>query len=293
MTFLFPILLLAMGVYVLIGAIKGEGRLFSMENFKEDCLEKAKKSLRVLYFALAVIMFLMAIVNGAQSVLYSNKLTYFRITDAYKDNFSDLFENGQLTYTAQESVGGTSCYGGGGSTVEKVYGPYSPDNQMMEAEEIRAFIYKAYDAYKEDQTKFPTVSGGLLSCGGTSVDYAKYYQQTDLIDDSGNALYATTDAEKAQGHVVYVSSIGNVRSDTSDGSFLSKLYGFLSPTLLSVLNYVFLGLAVVCLALLFFLTRKFTDKEKLRKAREQQVAGSRMPSGAFNFEDEPSDAQKK
>ncbi|MBQ5987394.1 MAG: hypothetical protein IJL59_09005, partial [Clostridia bacterium] len=73
MTFLFPILLLAMGVYVLIGAIKGEGRLFSMENFKEDCLEKAKKSLRVLYFALAVIMFLMAIVNGAQSVLYSNK----------------------------------------------------------------------------------------------------------------------------------------------------------------------------------------------------------------------------
>lgn len=285
---LFPILLAAMGIYVLVGAIKGSGRLFSLENFKDDSKEKAKKYMRILYFALAAIMLLMAFVNGLQTVLYTNKLTYYRVTDAYKDNFGDLLENGTLTYTATETAGGgMSCMGGGGTAVEKTYGPYSVDNNKMELEEISAFINKAYSAYKDDQTKFPITSGGLLSCTGGTVDYAKYYEQTDLIDDEGNPIYATSAAEKANGHVVYLSSVGNTRSDANDGSFVSKLYGAFSPTLLSVLNYVLLGLVLVGLIALFLITRKYTDKEKMQKAREQQVSGPSMPSSAFNFDDEP------
>ena len=38
--------------------------------------------------------------------------------------------------------------------------------------------------------------------------------------------------------------------------------------------------------------RKFTDKEKLQKARQQQVRPA-MPSDAFNFDDEPEEESKK
>lgn len=295
MGLLFPILLLAMGIYVLLGAIKGSGKLFNMENFKDDAKPKAKKIMRILYFALAAVMLLMAVVNGFQTVLFSNKLTYYRVTDAYKETFSDLLENGTLTYTTTETTSsGMSCMGGGTSTGQEVtYGPYSADNQMMEISEISAFINKAYSVYKDDQTKFPQTSGGLMSCGGSSVDYSKYYQQTDLIDDAGNPVY--DEADKANGHVVYLSSMGNARSDTNDGSLLSKLYQGLSLKLLSVINYVLLGLAAAGLIALFLITRKFTDKEKLQKAREQQVSGPSMPSSAFVFDEKESgtDSQKK
>ncbi|MBR4905950.1 MAG: hypothetical protein IKZ44_03770 [Clostridia bacterium] len=292
---LFPILLLAMGVYVLFGAIKGSGRLFSMENFKDDSKDKAKKYMRILYFALAAIMFLMAIVNGLQSALFSNKLTYYKITDAYKDTFPELIEDGTLTYTTVESASsGMSCMGVASSGQEVTYGPYSADNEKMELQEISAFINKAYSVYKDDQTKFPVSSSGMMSCTGGSVDYSKYYAQTDLLDDADNPVYPENDADRAKGHVVYVSTFGNVRSDANDGSFVSKLYGAVSMKLLSVLNYILLGLAVVGLIGLFLVTRKYTDKEKLQKAREQQVHGPSMPSSAFDFNDEKeSDPVKK
>ena len=292
---LFPILLLGMGVYVLIGAIKGSGRLFSMENFKEDSRDKAKKYMRILYFVLAAIMLLMSVVNGLQSALFSNKLTYYKITDAYRDTFPDLIEDGTLTYTTVESASsGMSCMGGASSGQEVTYGPYSADNEKMELQEISAFINKAYSLYKDDQTKFPVSSGGLMSCTGGSVDYSKYYAQTDLLDDADNPVYSETDADRERGHVVYVSTFGNVRSDANDGSFVSKLYGAVSMKLLSVLNSILLGLAVVGLIGLFLVTRKYTDKEKLQKAREQQVRGPSMPSSAFDFDDEKeSDPSKK
>jgi hypothetical protein len=293
---LFPILLLAMGVYVLYGAIKGSGRLFTMENFKDESKDQAKKLLRILYFVLAGIMLVMALVNGAQTVLYSNKISYYRVTDAYRDTFPDLIEDGQLTYTTKIDTGSSmGCFGSTGQQVEKTYGPYSVDNEKMGTEEISAFINKAYTVYGTDTEKFPRVSGGLMSCGGSTVDYSKYYEQTDLIkivDGEDVPVYAKTDAEKAEGHNVYVSSIGSERSDSNSGSFISKLYGALSAKLLTVLNYIFLGLAVVGVIGVFLVTRKFTDKEKLQKARQQQVRPA-MPTDAFTFDDEPKEEPKK
>ena len=54
---------------------------------------------------------------------------------------------------------------------------------------------------------------------------------------------------------------------------------------MSILSYVFMGLAVLCVVVIFIIINKFTDKEKLAKARAQQVNPS-MPSAAFNFDDE-------
>jgi hypothetical protein len=305
---LFPVLLLAMGAYVLVGAIKGKGRLFSLENFKDDCKEKGRKILRAIYFALAGIMLFMALVNFAQSSLFGSSTTYYRLSDAYREAFIGkeidqevvdqnnnkshiiMDKDGRLTYTTTVSTSsGMSCMGATSTGKDVTYGPYDASDQAMEMEEISAYINSMYTLYPE---AFPTASNsGLMSCmGGSSADPTKFYEQTNLIkvvDGKDVPVYGTTDAEKAEGHVVYTSSYGKVRSDANDGSFASKLYSFLTPTLLKVLNYVFLGLAVVGLVLLFVLTSRFTDKEKLRKARAQQSgASASMPSGAFNFDED-------
>ena len=271
MGFLFPILLLVLSIYVLTGAIKGEGKLFSLENFKDDSKEKAKKIMRIIYFALAAIMLLMALTNGAQSLLYGNKLTYYKITEAYKEAFPDMIdENGFLVGHEGEDE-------------------YNVSNEKMtQAVAIGGFIQDAYNKYGTDQTKFPRVSSGGLSCMGTSVDYDKYYKDTDLIKVvNGEDIPLYDEKDMDQGEVVYYSLYGNVRSDAKDGSFLSKLYGFFSQKLLSVLNYVFLGLAVIAVVGLFLVSRKYTDKEKLAKARAQQT-GQSMPSSAFDFSDDDS-----
>ena len=161
---LFPILLAAMGVYVLVGAIKGSGRLFSMDNFKDESKDKAKKYMRIIYFTLAAVMLLMALVNGTETVLYSNKLTYYRVTDAYKDTFGDLLEDGTLTYTATGTTGGMSCLGGGGTTVEKTYGPYSVDNQKMEIEAMVELAKKGVDGIHFDYIRYP--DGNHCFCAG-------------------------------------------------------------------------------------------------------------------------------
>jgi flagellar basal body-associated protein FliL len=280
MGFLFPILLLGMGGYVLFSAIKGSGRLFNTENFKEESKGKAKKIMRSIYFALAAIMLILALVNAVQTVLYSEKKVFYKVTQAYKDTFDDLYnDDGQLDgYTEKDFDSEDMAY---------KQPQYNVNNEKMDQPVINAFIQTAYGKYQNDTEKFPKTSSGAMSCMGASVDYSKYYEATDLlkvVDGEDVPVYGTTDAEKAEGHVVYVSQIGKVRSDANDGSFISKLYG-VSANLWTILNYVFLGLAVVAVIGLFVTTSKFTDKEKLAKARAQ-ATGQTMPSGAFNFDDE-------
>ena len=60
MAYLFPVLLLAMSVYVFYGAFTGKGKLYSLENIKEESKEKVHKLLRTIYFALGALMLLMA-----------------------------------------------------------------------------------------------------------------------------------------------------------------------------------------------------------------------------------------
>ena len=247
MTYLFPILLLAMSIYVFYSAITGKGRLFSMENIKEDAKEKVHKLLRTLYFVLGAIMLLMALSNFGQSVLYSNAMIEYEATDTYKSDFADVIKDGTVEYEGKTY------------TVE---GRHS-------VEEMDAILRAAMAVHPD---KFQSQSAGF-SClgGGASSNVANYYKAIPVTDQNGRQ--------------VYTSSIGSVRSDANDGSFLSKLYSAISSKTMSILSYVFMGLAVLCVVAIFIIINKFTDKEKLAKARAQQVNPA-MPSSAFNFDDE-------
>ena len=226
MAYLFPVLLLAMSVYVFYGAFTGKGKLYSLENIKEDAQEKVRKLLRIIYSVLGAIILLMALTNFGQSVLYS----------------SPEIEYEGKTYSLD-----------GKHTVEE-----------MDAI-LRAAMAKHPDKFQAQQS--------AMSCfgGGVNNNVMNYYKAEQLKDANGRAVYTST--------------IGNVRSDANDGSFLSKLYGAISSKTMSILSYVFMGLAVVGVAAVFIIINRFTDKEKQAKSRAQ-ATGQSMPSSAFNFDDE-------
>ncbi len=295
-SFLFPILLLAMGVYVLYSAIRSKGKLFSMENIKDDSKDQAKKIMRGMYFGLAAIMLLMALSNTLSTVLYSNRVTYFKLTDAYTETFPDLIsENGKLYKVDinQSTNQGTFALDNGvkvempdadQNSLLAWYDPqYRTDNVKMDQNICYAFMRSAYAIHMNETNIFPQTQSSMLSCVGASVDFSKFYGATDLLDDSNEPIY--TESEKANGHVAYYTLFSHTRSDAKEDSFAVKLYHTFSETLLRILNYVLLGLAVIVVVALFVVIRKFTDKEKLQKAREQQVRPA-MPADAFNFDDE-------
>ena len=249
MTYLFPILLAGMGIYVLYSAIVGKGRLFAMENMKEETKEKAHKIMRTMYFALAAVMILMAVANFGQNVLFSQPLSYYEATDAYKTEFADIITDGKVEYEG---------------TTYTVDGHHTTD-------EMNALLQAANAKYPD---KFTDNTSSGLSCLGASSGSSKianYYKVVEVTDADGNAVYQST--------------IGSVRSDANDGSFISKLYGAIAPSFFRIISYVLMGLAVVGVVSLFLIIRKFTDKEKEAKARSYSN-GTSMPSSAFNFDDE-------
>ena len=75
---LFDVLMLGIGVYVLIGGIRGKGRLYSTGNVKKGMEEKYQKTMRLIYTILGVLMTL----NGAVSCLSSYFYSYGEITAA-------------------------------------------------------------------------------------------------------------------------------------------------------------------------------------------------------------------
>ena len=230
MAYLFPVLLLAMSVYVFYGAFTGKGKLYSLDNIKEESKEKVHKLLRTIYFALGALMLLMAVTNFGQSVLYSNAIVEYEVTDTYKTDFSDVIKDGAVEYE------GKTYSLDGKHTVEE-----------MDAI-LRAAMAKHPDKFQAQQS--------AMSCfgGGVNNNVMNYYKAEQLKDANGS-------------------------------SFLSKLYGAISSKTMSILSYVFMGLAVVGVAAVFIIINRFTDKEKQAKSRAQ-ATGQSMPSSAFNFDDE-------
>lgn len=250
MTYLFPILLFAMGVYVLYGAITAKGRLFAMENIKEDCVDQAKKLMRTLYFCIAALMLLMALTNFGQTVLYSRSESYYELTEVYTTDFADIIQDGKVTYDNKS---------------------YTVEGQHN-ADEMNAFLMAA-NAKHPEKFQSDSSSASMFSCVGSGAQskITQYYKESAVTDADGNPVYTST--------------IGSIRSDANDGSFISKLYKAVSSTLLRVLSYVFMGLTIVLIVLLFVVIRKFTDKEKEAKARTY-TAGNAMPSSAFHFDED-------
>ena len=268
-----------MGVYVFVGAVRGNGRLFSTENFKEEYVEKGKKYLRIIYFCLAGVMLIMSLSNLVQYALYTTPNVNYSATQAYKDDFKDVLENpknkdkdGLFIYTVKENQSsGLSCFGGTTNVVDKTYGPIDVNSMELTPEDMSALLTAARDAHPDS---FPQTASSM-SCfgtGSTEDPSAKYYEATPVKDENGNQ--------------VYTSAFRRVRSDSKDSSFTKTLYGTFSPMFLNIVNYVCIGLAIIGIALTFVITAKFTDKEKAAKARSSYGGSTGMPSSAFNFDDE-------
>lgn len=268
MTYLFPILLLAIGAYVLYSAIVGKGRLFALDNIKDEEQDKVRKLLRLIYVALAVIMLVTAAANFGQSVLYSKPLSYYEVTDAYAQDFADIIHDGKVTCTVNHSASFFSCTGNTSSSEIKectVAGQH-------DVPEMNALLIAANNAHPDKFTD--NTQQSMFSCLGTSGAQKKimqYYKEIQVLDADGNRVYEST--------------IGAVRSDANDGSFISKMYRAFSNKLLRILSYVFMGLAVLSVVAIFVILRKFTDKEKEAKARTYAQQNT-MPSSAFNFDDD-------
>lgn len=75
---LFDWLLLAISVYVLYSGIVGKGRLYSVENIKEDKQEEFKAFSRKIYIFLGITM----IINSGASLFRSSFYTYQELTPA-------------------------------------------------------------------------------------------------------------------------------------------------------------------------------------------------------------------
>ena len=80
-----------------------------------------------------------------------------------------------------------------------------------------------------------------------------------------------------------------------DGSYTAAVelgkWAFLTPELLRVLGYVFLGLTIAGVVLMIVVMRRFVDKEAQKKAQQQSAqvarqAGHILPVSAFEFDDE-------
>ncbi|NLI53430.1 MAG: hypothetical protein GX417_03805 [Clostridiales bacterium] len=75
---MFDWLLLAVSVYVLYAGVTGKGRLYSVENIKEDKQEEFKMFSRKIYIFLGIAM----VINSAASLLRSTFYAYEEVTAA-------------------------------------------------------------------------------------------------------------------------------------------------------------------------------------------------------------------
>ena len=85
MSFLFTIVLLAVAGYVLFSAITGKGKLFAVDNIKDDKIPQFKKLLRPIYGVLGGIMLLMALLSAYQNIVFAEN------TYAFADDFRTYF----------------------------------------------------------------------------------------------------------------------------------------------------------------------------------------------------------
>ena len=90
MNFLFTLVLLAIAGYVLYSAFTGKGRLYSIDNIIEEKIPQFKKILRPLYFALGVILLLMACTSAFQNVVY--KEVAYRFGPDFPVYFADRID---------------------------------------------------------------------------------------------------------------------------------------------------------------------------------------------------------
>lgn len=291
---LFFLILLGMAVYVLWSAITGKGKLYATENIVEDKVPFVKKLLRIMYAAMGVVMLLMACSSGLNSLLYNNSYQY-ELTDAFRtahaQNIDDL---------DQFDVNGEKydVYGMYSQSVMTTITNAAQSEEMAETESdtaaAAATVSTLTDAFKADfadqivdgqftvrPTQVYDVDAKLNSARAEQIVTCALENAGMEATDETISGYMTKDDSA----YIFASTFGNGTSIDGDSSFIGKLYNVFSYKLLQILNFVFMGVAVVAIVALFIIIKKFTDKEKQAKAKAV-ASGSTMPSDAFNFDDD-------
>lgn len=75
MSYMFDLLLLAMGAYVLFAGITGKGKLYATENIKKGMEEAFRKTMRKIYLTLGIVMVLNSVFSLLMTQLYTTQLT--------------------------------------------------------------------------------------------------------------------------------------------------------------------------------------------------------------------------
>lgn len=228
MNFLFTAVLLVIAGYVLYSAITAKGKLFSVENIKEELIPKFKKILRPLYVALGILMLFMGIVSAYQNVVFS-EYTY-RFADDFSVYYADSID-------ADGNIKGTSA------NIHNTYG-YTEMSSIFSALET------------------PEVPDNV------SPTYAE-----PVRDENGDYVF-----------------LGIGETSVHQNETYASLRSVISYKASQIITWVLMGVSIVLVAGVFIIIHRFTDKEKLAKAKAQAGAGgSSMPSAAFDFSDEASD----
>ena len=226
MNFLFTAVLLAIAGYVLYGAITAKGKLFAVDNIKEEKVSQFKKLLRPIYAAWGVLMFLMALTSAYQNIVYADPA--YEFTNDFKSIFAEQI-------SADGTIQGTD------GNVNETYSYTKMSSIFSNLEQ-------------------PTIPDGV------QVTYV-----SPVTDENGQYVF-----------------LGLGENSVNENTTYAKLRSVISYQASQILTWVLMGLAIVIVIGLFILINRFTDKEKLAKARAKAASGGSMPSSAFDFEEESS-----
>lgn len=127
-------LLLGIGIYVLVAAIRGKGKLYQSENIKDKYMEKFPHIMRAIYYVLAIVMLVSGLASLGQSALFE-QTSYYGLSENYTAPDGTAYTTDQEfsydemtalinadTYTAEGSSSGSSLCSSSSSTQSKV--PY-------------------------------------------------------------------------------------------------------------------------------------------------------------------------
>lgn len=231
MNYLFTLVLLAISGYVLYSAFTAKGKLFAVDNIKEDLIPVFIKFLRPLYFVLGFLLLIMALTSLFQNVVYSDLC--YRFTDDFKTYYADCIDS-------KGNIEGTAC---------NVDGTYSYN------------VMSSVFGNLPERSNVPE---------GTNPTYAEA-----ALDEKGAYLY-----------------VGAGETEPNQNETYIKLREILSYRGTQILTWVTMGIAIGLVILLFVIMNKFTDKEKVAKAKAAQN-GTSLPKSAFVFDDEPESVDHK
>lgn len=247
---LFIVFLAAIAIYVLYAAITGKGKLYNNEFIKEELKAKFHKFLRLCYTALGVFMLLETATMVGQQYLFVDYGYHF--TESYYEQDGTFHE-----VTEQDDI-------------------YYDNGHEIDTFSYDQFIEKYFILNEAGNPISMTVTKHDPTDPEASAEAAK-------IEAAANSTAAScmSMGNSSQQQSIYPAAKSSGKMHKSE-----TIFSGISYKAFEIMNYVFMGLALISLVGVFVITRKFTDKEKRQKAQTYNTGAKGMPRSAFNFEDD-------